>query len=342
MNVTSGSIALNRFSIQIHEALYLIIANYEIYNNFIIIMDYWDDISFFDSELCDQNVQHYQIKTEETTNLNEYIKDKVFRKMYSHFIDNYNGFVKQYSANVKNVYFVTNQYLTFNRKKILKEDSKTFKDLSQEVQDRLQEHLHDVFDNEFDIKNLEKFVFTKSILSNEAYEMITSQLFIDFLMKSNKSILNYTCNIIYNSVTKYLFQKSKSKKEKEANLEKIIKDKGITKKEFDEMVKYTTFLSFYDQEEIIKIGVKYNIDELKLRRAFSFVSVEINELSESLKKLYNLMIDYFISKYKNTALSDINLFINEIKEQAKSNYHIDANDYVCEVLAITLFYKEHN
>ena len=60
----SGSMAYNRFEMQISQTLHMAIEFYDSLD-YLLVMDYYDDITLFDDEKNPEIVSYYQMKTNE-------------------------------------------------------------------------------------------------------------------------------------------------------------------------------------------------------------------------------------------------------------------------------------
>ena len=60
----SGSLAYNRFEMQISQTLHMAI---ELYSNlnYLLVLDHYDDITLFDDDVTPETVSYYQMKTSE-------------------------------------------------------------------------------------------------------------------------------------------------------------------------------------------------------------------------------------------------------------------------------------
>ena len=60
----SGSLAYNRFEMQISQALHMAIELYPNLN-YLLVLDHYDDITLFDDDVLPETVSYYQMKTSE-------------------------------------------------------------------------------------------------------------------------------------------------------------------------------------------------------------------------------------------------------------------------------------
>lgn len=64
IDTKAGSLAYNRIDMQISQALHMAIELYPNLN-YLLILDHYDDITLFDSDVCPETVSYYQMKTNE-------------------------------------------------------------------------------------------------------------------------------------------------------------------------------------------------------------------------------------------------------------------------------------
>lgn len=85
----SGSLAYNRFEMQISQTLHMAI---ELYSNlnYLLVLDHYDDITLFDDDVTPETVSYYQMKTsEDSISIDTAISEAWVAKLYeqlNHYI----------------------------------------------------------------------------------------------------------------------------------------------------------------------------------------------------------------------------------------------------------------
>ena len=64
VDTKAGSLAYNRFEMQVSQTLHMAI---ELYSdlNYLLVLDHYDDITLFDDDISPETVSYYQMKTSE-------------------------------------------------------------------------------------------------------------------------------------------------------------------------------------------------------------------------------------------------------------------------------------
>ena len=78
----SGSLAYNRFEMQISQTIHMAI---ELYSNlnYLLVLDHYDDITLFDDDVTPETVSYYQMKTsEDSISINTAISEEWVAKLY--------------------------------------------------------------------------------------------------------------------------------------------------------------------------------------------------------------------------------------------------------------------
>lgn len=78
----SGSLAYNRFEMQISQTLHMAI---ELYSNlnYLLVLDHYDDITLFDDDVTPETVSYYQMKTsEDSISIDTAISEAWVAKLY--------------------------------------------------------------------------------------------------------------------------------------------------------------------------------------------------------------------------------------------------------------------
>lgn len=83
VDTASGSMAYNRLEMQISQTLHMAI---ELFNSldYLLILDYYDDITLFDDDNNPDTVSYYQMKTnDESISINTAISESWLEKLYA-------------------------------------------------------------------------------------------------------------------------------------------------------------------------------------------------------------------------------------------------------------------
>lgn len=285
---TSGSMAYNRLDMQISQAILLSI---EIYNNldFLLVMDYYDDIAVFDDSKNPNSVCYYQMKTTEPHfTFNTIISNEWIDKLYEHFnnsqyIINELGLItncpiKETEQPVKEYANERTNFFSFNentKKKIIKDISLHFNIPEEKV-------------------DLSKFVHLKTNLTISKHKDLAEHELADFLYKDYKNISYDSIKIIYQSLVMLLTKKQEYENlDEPEDFENVKKHKGVSKDDIESIIKRTLLIripQFDDLDRIFKFG-----DEEKRDAALEYSRILADSNRRS-NEFYNLVekIDYLI------------------------------------------------
>lgn len=109
-DVVSGSMAYNRFSMQISQSMLFIVDIFENVDDFLLTLDYFDDITIFENEDMQGRVRYFQMKTDESVTINAIIKKEWIHKLYEH--------IKNDDLSESQISLITTSVVKDNKKKL--------------------------------------------------------------------------------------------------------------------------------------------------------------------------------------------------------------------------------
>ena len=87
VDTKAGSLAYNRFEMQVSQTLHMAI---ELYSdlNYLLVLDHYDDITLFDDDVAPETVSYYQMKTsEDSISIDTAISEEWVAKLYEQLSD---------------------------------------------------------------------------------------------------------------------------------------------------------------------------------------------------------------------------------------------------------------
>ncbi|CAT04773.1 Uncharacterised protein [Mesomycoplasma conjunctivae] len=200
MDKTSGSITYNRLRFQIAQSMLFIIDFYDNLEDFILTLDYFDDITFFDNEEMDGSVSYFQLKTNEQVTITYIIKKGWISKLYKHLkSDN--------KDNVSKISLIVSSNIKDKQKKIVEYGEKKFGDLPQNVKEEIIKSIATNYKcNESEV-DLSKFSIIKTVLTKDTYFQLAENKLTTFLEKINPDITLRTSKLIFNSLWAWMDSK---------------------------------------------------------------------------------------------------------------------------------------
>lgn len=333
---TSGSRSSNRFDYQKDWAILKMMEMYEVEEDFLLVMDYYDDVVVYDSATDPENVSFFQIKTSSKNwNLNSLTKRKpgvkgpslsILGKMYECKM--------QFPKHTLSLNFVSNY--TYSLKLLNGEKSITKKKicLSELEEVTIAEIIRKVID-EHQLKDNPDFVeltfFEVSELSVDNRETYLKGKLSEFIEKQNPDS-KYKISVIYEAI----FSEVKVKNNYESDIssfEELAKHKGISREQFKEHIQMFSAddeeqerwkfindsllqenMPFSDRLKIKQAWDDYRVDKmnyanLKLRNTITIISKMIEPYKE--KQIINLQNDLLKPVYNKYISKESNSFYSE-------------------------------
>jgi hypothetical protein len=307
---SSGSRSSNRFDYQKDWAILKLLELHKSGQDFLLVMDYYDDIVIFDSETEPKNMDFFQIKTSDTnwTQKRLLSRKKGKKGPLPSIIGKMYGCKLQFPNHTLSLNFVSNAYLSIDLKdKKTKSTSKKdipFTDICDkkltEIINQLKEE-HSLSDEPAFMEIT--FFKVSDLILNERETFVKGKL-SDFLEELNPNG-TFKISLVYNS----LFDEVKRKNNYEDNIydfEELAKRKGIGRSNFISIIK-----NFIGTDK--KVETMWSLTENRLNTE----GVSIFEIME-LKTAWDI---YNLEKMDltNNYLQDIRKAIKNIVEPYRKN-----------------------
>lgn len=279
-----GSRTKNRLTVQISYAIQLIMELYS--TDYIVLMDYIEDVSVITNPDKPSNIHLYQIKTKSAGKqykLSTVISEKWYQKLYAN--------AKKYNSSLGSATVVCNTDIVNAGKEIFDNEKNSLKALENE--DNIKKVRSAIAKNE-GIKEMEvdlsKFYFIRSYLSVNGHKNETEHDFAEFLLNFDKDIQLATVKSIYSLIYGELDNKFNYEISDDCtDLHEIFDKKGLSSERI---------------QSIISCGLAIQIPEFeKLLSKFEITSIS---QTKNLNKHY--------TKIKIDMYENITLFINFKKE----------------------------
>ena len=174
IDVQSGSRSYNRLDMQVTQALHMAI---ELFSdiNFLLVMDYYDDISICDDSDNPQSVSYYQMKTSnDVITVNTILKESWLPKLYEHLNDS--PYLIEKLGLITNCSIkLDNQILQAERTEFSKINNNTVIKIKEDISKKMKIAVSEI--------DLSKFIHIKTSLSIEKHRDIVEQELGDFLQQ---------------------------------------------------------------------------------------------------------------------------------------------------------------
>jgi hypothetical protein len=300
----SGSIATNRFDFQKNWAICKILELHQKPDDYLLTLEYYDDVIIFDSSTDPQKISFYQVKTNKDKNwtLNSLIARKKGKngdlnshlgKLYEH--------IEKFGEAVESLNFVTNSKIKGKLKNNKNcEDTNEFccadldnKDLDKIIAELKKEHSLNT------LKTFEKITFFKlGELSIEKHTELTKAALADFLDK-NLPTVRYQIAPLYKSIFDEIRMKSNVEKSI-SNFEELKNKKSISRDNFNSYLKELTKVeNFKDKRTSIENrlnteAVEFDKIKLFLKNSSAYEIKRMGYNDKNLKAIERLIEKYML------------------------------------------------
>jgi len=345
----SGSVATNRFDFQKDWAICKILELHQKPDDYLLTLEYYDDVIVFDSSTDPQKISFYQVKTNKDKNWT--LDSLIIRKkgkngdLNSHLGKLYDH-IEKFGDVVESLNFVSNKKIKGKLKNNKKcEDTNEFccADLDKKELDKLIAELkkeHSLIT----LKEFEKITFFKlGELSIEKHTELTKASLADFLDK-NLPEVRYQIAPLYRSIFDEIRMKSNVEKTI-SNFEELKIKKSISRKNFDsfleELRKVEDFKQIKTSIENRLNSESVDFDKIKLFLKYSAV-YEIKRMGYNDRNLKNIerTIEKYISEndiiLKNGLFNCMEQIFLNIQNSIKKSTTID-NEMIKTIILHKLY-----
>ncbi|MDC4163156.1 DUF4297 domain-containing protein [Mycoplasma sp. T363T] len=335
MDVVSGSRTYNRLKFQISQSILFIIDIYDNFDDFLLTLDYFDDISIFDNEEMNGSVSYYQLKTNENVTIAHIIKEKWIDKLHEHLSS-------QKNVNVSKISLVLSSDLKYKKKKIVEYGEKKFSDFPDEVKSKIIDCFREKNNcNQSEI-DLSKFSVIKTVLTKYTHKDLAKQKLTDFLEKINPEISIRIVDLTFDSLFRRMGDKQSFELPKDASNDLIRDKKSISKKEFSKIIDYANLITMHDFKKIAE-ATKDIASEEEIGLAYAKMLSDIKKRDEDFFSLFNKsveILDKFDMKKGLSFADNLKEYVLAIKNENPTNFHVKLNDFYCEVIGASLLLKK--
>lgn len=255
IDTSSGSMAFNRFEMQISQVLHMAIELYDT-RDFLFVLDHYDDITLFDDASNPQVVSYYQMKTsDEHILFSTALKDDWITKLY----------IQQEKSDwlVKELGLITNCPVHISISKVEAKDKKSvtvildkektpFVSFREEIISKIKGDIAEKSNISIDDVDLSKMVHIKTTLSIERHRDIVEKELTDFLNDKYSSISVDSVKTIFSTLIALLTKKqSVENLDENAVFDKVRAKKGISRSDLDKVISRSMLISIPDINAIV-------------------------------------------------------------------------------------------
>lgn len=298
VDIKSGSLAYNRFEMQVSQVLHMAIELYPNLN-YLLVLDHYDDITLFDHDVSPEFVSYYQMKTsEDSISINTALSEDWIVKLHEH-LNNPKWMVKELGL-ITNCPLKVSLSLKDNRGKVHRKENiytaerTPFLSFNPIMVDRIKRDIAEKKGiSTYDV-DLSKYVHMKTTLTISKHNEIVEQEMSSFLHRQYTRITVESVKTIYNAMMVLLSQRQSCENlDKNTSFAEIRYKKGISKSDFSRIIKDSMYISIPDFEEIDR-WIKYTKEE-KPQAALEYTTIlsDIKKSSDSFNVIFHQVKNAF-------------------------------------------------
>lgn len=255
VDTSSGSMAFNRFEMQISQVLHMAIELYAT-SDFLIILDHYDDITLFDDAQNPNVVSYYQMKTsDEYILFSTALKEEWITKLYIQQ-DNPDWLVKELGliTNCPLHATITKAESAEGKQETVVIDAARTPVTSfrEELLTKIKQDIADKKGISVDDVDLSKMVHIKTTLSIERHRDIVEKELGDFLNEKFSNITLDSVKTIFSTMIEVLTKRqSVETLDATTSFDEVRLKKGFTRDELDKVISRSMLISIPEITEIV-------------------------------------------------------------------------------------------
>lgn len=328
IDVQAGSRTYNRLDMQVSQALHMAIELFEDLN-FLLVMDYYDDISIFDDSDNPKSVSYYQMKTsDDTIILSTIISEEWLPKLYSHLNN------PEYL--IKCLGLITNCPIKLENQ-MLREEKTFFSNFNEETIKKIKNDISKKMHIDEDDVDLSKFVHIRTTLSILKHKDIAEQELSEMLQKRYPHITVESTKIIFQSIIDMLTKRQKYELlKKNSDFATVKSKKGVSRDDINRTIQMTMLVSI-PSFQVIENLIPFTDDD-KYKASYEYAKI-LNDSQKKDEGFYSLLV-----KIKNIItqfpiLKDENYLDYSRRIIRLIPCNPIYNDFYIEILIVSILYN---
>lgn len=287
----SGSMSYNRLEMQVSQTLHMAI---EFFDNldYLLVLDYYDDITLFENESNPEIVSYYQMKTnEESISISTAIREDWLTKLYAQ-LERPEWIVKELGLitncplkvsvsmkgengkNKRETKSYTAEKTAFNQFNPI-----TIEEIKKDIANKKGIRKEDI--------DLSKFVHMRTILSIPSHKEIVEQEMGTFLHKKYPKITMDSVKTIFNTMIDLLTRRQQYELlPEQAEYNDVRCKKGISKNDFARVIDEAMIISIPPFEEVQQIVGLNDEEKYKASYEYTRIMTDSQGRSESFKSIF--------------------------------------------------------
>lgn len=325
---TAGSRSYNRLDMQVSQALHMAIEIFEDIN-FLLVMDYYDDISVFDDPNNPKSVSYYQMKTsDDAIALSTITSEEWLPKLYAHLND------PSYLINTLGL--ITNSPVKLEKQTLREKETpffkfndETLKKIKDDISKKMRIAVNDV--------DLSKFVHIRTTLTISNHKDFVEKELGDFLKNSYPRITLDSVKTIFQSIIEILTKRQACENiPEDAEFSLVRANKGVSKDDIKTIIRMTMLISIPEFSAIESMA-GFREDE-KMCASYEYTKI----LADSQNRVegYYLLLEKIQQKMEDSPIKENEnplIYAKQIANQIP--YNPIYSDMYKIVLVIALLYN---
>lgn len=331
-----GSRTKNRLSIQISYAIDLIIEFYSM--DYLILMDYIEDISVIENPENPNKIYLYQIKTKKEGSNFDFatiIRDEWFQKLYS------NGL--KYADHIESANLVCNADIIHNRKSMLINEKTSLKsDIPNKNINIIKKAVAEYNKISIDDVDLSSYYVIKTALTTKNHKEEAAYKFETFLSNQSRDVQVVTARALYGIIYNKLDNIFNMEINEDCNnINEIYENKGVSSKEIKEIINCGIAIQLPEKERLFS---EFSITSLSGKNKYSniYKKIKLDMFRDS--KTQRIVINNIcklISEAVNSGIDDNIGVLEYVNEKLNMESTVFDDDYInLLIMILILKYEE--
>lgn len=333
----AGSRTKNRLTVQISYAIQLIMEFYS--TEFLVMMDYIEDISVICNPQNPSAIHLYQVKTKSSDKqyqLSTIISDEWYQKLYKN--------ARKYDSFVESASVVCNTDIVKSGKEIFPNAKTSLEDntIQKNIQKIRAAIANDQNIAEVDV-DLSKFYFLRSLLSTKGHKQEVEHQFEDFLLQKDPELQVATVKSIYSLLYDELDERfNKEINESCTDINEIFTEKGLNGQEIKSMISCGLAIQI---PTLDKLFIDFGIISVSERRHYSSQYTQIKMDMYSNMAVFITLKRYLlelIESANQSGIDDMSGILSVVYSQAVEKQLVPKvyqDEYYLKMLVMLLVYK---
>jgi hypothetical protein len=337
VDTVSGSMSYNRFEMQVSQTLHMAIELFDSLD-YLLVLDYYDDITLFENEKKPDVVSYYQMKTnEEAISISTAISEDWLVKMYAQ-LEHPEWIVKELGLITNCPLKVTvkindSDGKTKNQTKTHTAEKTSFSNFNPITIEKIKQDIAQKKGVRPEDVDLTKFVHIRTTLSIPKHREIVEQELGDFLHKKYPRITMDVVKTILGALLDILTKRQQYELLAEnAPHNEVREKKGITKNDFSRIIEEAIVISIPPFDEILSVTGLSDDDKYKASFEYTKIMSDSQSKIESFSSIF-IKIRKLCANHQKDSAESVWQYVNSLCDQlCKDNFIIESiynRMYIC-------------